>query len=69
MNNQDKQKEKTSDATAQNNDSDSSKEVNIQPSETDLSEKNRTGDPGRTPGKAEGSREVVEADLEEHQRS
>lgn len=65
MNNQDKQEEKRSDAAAQNSESSESNEVHIQPSETDSSEKNRTGDPGRTPGKAEGSRETVEADLEE----
>ncbi len=45
----------------------SSNEVNIQPSETDSNIQNQTGDPGRTPGKAEGSRKTVEQDLEEKQ--
>ena len=49
----------------------SSAKVNIQPSETNkatLKTKNQTDDPGRTPGKAEGSREIVEEDLREKQK-
>ena len=48
----------------------SSSKVNIQPSETDESSsktQNQTDDPGTTPGKAEGSREIVEEDLREKQ--
>ena len=41
--------------------------VNIQPSEpeNDFAEGSEENAPGRTPGKAEGSSEIVEADLEE----
>ena len=49
----------------------SSAKVNIQPSETDKADsksQNQTNDPGRTPGKAEGSREIVEEDLREKQK-
>ncbi len=49
----------------------SSAKVNIQPSETDKTAsntQNQTDDPGRTPGKAEGSREIVEEDLREKQK-
>jgi len=40
--------------------------VNIQPSEpeNDFADGNEENAPGRTPGKAEGSSEIVEADLE-----
>ncbi len=40
--------------------------VNIQPSEpeNDFAEDSEENAPGRTPGKAEGSSEIVEADLE-----
>jgi hypothetical protein len=45
-------------------------DVDIEPSEMpedDASNtKNQSGDPGRTPGKAEGDRETVEADLKEN---
>ena len=49
----------------------SSSKVNIQPSETDKTSnnQNQTDDPGRTPGKAEGSREIVEEDLREKQEN
>lgn len=48
----------------------SSSKVNIQPSETktDSNAQNQTDDPGRTHGKAEGSREIVEEDLREKQK-
>lgn len=41
--------------------------VNIQPSEpeNDFAEGSEENAPGRTPGKAEGSSEIVEADLED----
>jgi hypothetical protein len=41
-------------------------EVNIQPSEpeNDSADGSEENAPGRTPGKAEGSSEIVEADLE-----
>lgn len=42
---------------------DRSTEVDIQPSETDSNIQNQTGDPGRTPGKAEGSSKTGEEDL------
>jgi hypothetical protein len=41
--------------------------VNIQPSEpeNDFAKDSEENAPGRTPGKAEGSSEIVEADLED----
>ena len=46
---------------------DSSTEVDIQPSETGSNIQNQTGDPGRTPGKAEGGSKTIEEDLAEKQ--
>ena len=74
MNNQDKkadpyqpeyQEEQEFSSAEQNKESGISTRVNIQPSETDSNIQNQTGDPGRTPGKAEGSRKTVEGDLAE----
>mgnify|MGYP001434133244 CR=1 FL=1 len=58
MNDQKKNAEQSGDST----------EVDIEPSETEgvSGTKNQSGDPGRTPGKAEGDRETVEADLGEN---
>ena len=46
---------------------DDASKVNIQPSEpeTGSAAQNEENAPGRTPGKAEGSSEIVEADLED----
>ncbi len=53
--------------TNQNGETSSSSKVDIQPSETDSNIQNQTGDPGRTPGKAEGSRKTIEEDLDKKQ--
>ena len=65
MNNQEKREEKEHNTSNQNGESGDTSKVNIQPSETDSNAQNQTGDPGRTPGKAEGSRKIVEEDLAE----
>ena len=65
MNNQDKQEEKEFSTPNQNSETGGSTKVDIQPSETDSNIQNQTGDPGRTPGKAEGSSKTVEEDLAE----
>ena len=44
-----------------------SAEVDIQPSESESNIQNQTGDPGRTPGKAEGGSKTMEEDLAEKQ--
>lgn len=51
----------------QSNSADDSSRVNIQPSEpeADSAAENEENAPGRTPGKAEGSSEIIEADLDE----
>ncbi len=46
---------------------DNSEQVKIQPSETETDTEENA--PGRTPGKAEGSTEIIEADLEENDES
>ena len=51
----------------ENETADNSDEVKIQPSETETDTEENA--PGRTPGKAEGSSEIVEADLEESDES
>ena len=56
MNNQTEQQNST---TQETDNGDDSTRVNIQPSETETEE----NAPGRTAGKAEGSSEIVEADL------
>lgn len=63
MNNQNTQEENN--AANQTGKSGNSNKVDIQPSETDSKIQNQTGDPGRTPGKAEGSSKTVEEDLAE----
>lgn len=47
---------------SENKDADSTA-VNIQPSEPDAGSADEENAPGRTPGKAEGSREIVEENL------
>lgn len=52
----------------QQNSGGAANKLNIQPSEpeNEVSRvENKNGDPGRTPGKAEGSRETVEEDLKQ----
>jgi hypothetical protein len=64
MNNQQNNQESNSAEHPSKVNDDASK-VNIQPSEpeTGSAERNEENAPGRTPGKAEGSSEIVEADL------
>ncbi len=67
MNDQQNKQESDSAERQSKSNADASR-VNIQPSEpeTDSSAaQNEENAPGRTPGKAEGSSEIVEADLED----
>ena len=66
MNDQQNNQESDS-AEQQSKGNDDASEVNIQPSEPDTGSaaENEENAPGRTPGKAEGSSEIVEADLED----
>lgn len=62
MHHQENEQENTGQSTTSGDDS---KEVNIKPSEpeTGAGAQNEKNAPGRTPGKAEGSVEIFEADL------
>ena len=67
MNNQQNNRESDSDEQQSKGDDDAGK-VNIQPSEPETGSsaaQDEENAPGRTPGKAEGSSEIVEADLED----
>ena len=66
MNNRENNQESNSTEHPSKNTDDSSK-VHIQPSEpeTGSAAQNEENAPGRTPGKAEGSRETIEQDLED----
>lgn len=57
------------DTDAAQQENDDSETVNIEPSEPNdgSSNQNEENAPGRTPGKAEGIRETVEADLAENE--
>lgn len=66
MNNQENDQQSNS-AERQSESTNDSSKVNIQPSEpeTNSAAQNEENAPGRTPGKAEGSSEIVEADLDD----
>jgi hypothetical protein len=66
MNNQENKHESNS-AADQSKTTDDAGKVNIHPSESEngAEAQNEENAPGRTPGKAEGSSEIVEADLED----
>lgn len=62
--NQEEQEFRSADRTGE---SGGSAKVDIQPSETESNVQNQAGDPGRTPGKAEGDSKTIEEDLAEKQ--